>query len=131
MKPSNQKGTPCTVNACAVDMNGKAGLTIRQRAHAANRITGENLIRINNSKKRKIKMTNTENMLDYLQCVGWLLGNPKEVNKKIPHQTKMVLLRKFNDWRETNDKHYEDKFLDYWLPIRKFLDQQPKERDEK
>lgn len=69
-------------------------------------------------------MTQTGAMLEQLQAHGHLIVSCERAEKLIPHQTKMVLLRFWNDWQQFNDKHYEDKFLDYWQPIRQRLERE-------
>ena len=74
--------------------------------------------------RKKITMNNTEKMLNTLLGMGHLVGyDPETAAKKIPHQKKMVLLRFWNNYKQYDDYDSFNRFLDKWLPVRKYLEE--------
>jgi len=67
-------------------------------------------------------MTKTFVVLEYAIGKGILLGNPEEIEKKIPHKIKMVLLRFWNDFQEMKTKFYEDKLDTILWKIKNMLE---------
>ena len=68
-------------------------------------------------------MNATCKMLGELIGYGLLIGtNPEDAAKLIPHKNKMVLLRFWNDYKETGDLDLKDRFEKKWSPVRKFIE---------